>query len=51
MLRVKINVSNIWTGAFKKILHQDEVIKYMEVLERESKVKNKLHNNRRYYYY
>jgi len=32
-------------------VHQNEVIKYMEVLERESKVKNKLHNGRRYYYY
>ena len=32
-------------------VHQNEVIKYMEVLERESKVKNKLYDGRRYYYY
>ncbi len=32
-------------------LHQNEVIKYIEVLEKKSKIKNKLYDNRRYYYY
>ena len=32
-------------------LHQNEVIKYIEVLKEKSKVKDKLHNGKRYYYY